>query len=107
MELVPHFFWKHVINGSEIKEINSDIEAKGILRTEHTPTPPTPSTDIDFHAFENLLFFFFFCFLRFFGQGCPPPAPFKKTMLRACVSLCFMKLMDCNGCLRNTFEVVF
>lgn len=52
-------------------------------------------------------FFFFFCFLRFFGQGCPPPAPFKKTMLRACVSLCFMKLMDCNGCLRNTFEVVF
>lgn len=82
MELVPHFFWKHVINGSEIKEINSDSEAKGILRTEHTPTPPTPSTDIDFHAFENLLsfiFFFFFCFLRFFGQGCPPPAPFKKN----------------------------
>lgn len=39
MELVPHLFWKHVINGSEIKEINSDIEAKGMLRTEHTPTP--------------------------------------------------------------------
>lgn len=42
MELVPHFFWEHVINGSEIKKINSDIEAKGILRIEHTPTPPSP-----------------------------------------------------------------
>lgn len=42
MELVPHFFWEHVINGSEIKKINNDIEAKGILRIEHTPTPPSP-----------------------------------------------------------------
>lgn len=62
MELVPHFFWKHVINGSEIKEINSDIEAKGMLRTEHTPTPHPPPRILIFMLLRIYFSFFIFAF---------------------------------------------
>lgn len=38
MESASSLFWKHAMNGSKIKEINYEIEAKKLL---HAPPPLT------------------------------------------------------------------
>lgn len=67
----PPTILEQVTDGSENKEINSEIEAKGMLRMFPPPYNPI----------RRIRIFFLILLSRFFGWG----RRLSKTMLQACL----------------------